>query len=170
MVIISAVLLKARVRLFAQRLLHQQNGFFLMFFLRPICRRQLVARFSRLCMGIWNIMPKFFLCDRSPLPGKCSSQCSCRDSMLACHGWKKWEPTAPLLKFGGKSVEQATSPNGFKAGLRGLSLRAVYYFSTLARLREVSGPGLARKQLKNQIVPPSLASTWMPVNQFFDQT
>ena len=32
MVIISAVLLKARVRLFAQRLLHQQNGFFLMFF------------------------------------------------------------------------------------------------------------------------------------------
>ena len=32
MVIISAVLLKARVRLFAQRLLHQQNSFFRMFF------------------------------------------------------------------------------------------------------------------------------------------
>ena len=34
-VIISAVLLKARVRLFAQRLLHQQNSFFHMIFFGP---------------------------------------------------------------------------------------------------------------------------------------
>lgn len=171
LVIISAVVLMARVRLFAQRLLRQQNSFFrmLLFFHGPSVEDSW-WHFFRVCAWACEILCPIFSCHRSPLRGKCSSQSSCHDSMLVCHSWKKWEPTAPLIKFDSNPVEKTTSPNAIIFGLPGLSLRAVYYFSTLARLREVLGPGLIEKHLKNQIIPPSLASTWMPGNQFFNQT
>ena len=60
MVFISAVLLKARVRLFAQRLLHQQNGFFLMFFYDPSVEDSWWHDFRVCAWAFETLCPSFF--------------------------------------------------------------------------------------------------------------
>ena len=61
MVIISAVLLKVRVRLFAQRLLHQQNGLFLMFFFHDPSVEDSWKNDLRVCAWAFETLcPSFF--------------------------------------------------------------------------------------------------------------
>ena len=118
-VIISALLLKACVRFWALHLLHQQNRFFPHHFFAAHLSKTVCGTLCAFEQG--HLKPFAHDCwtDPSPLPGKASSPCSCRVSTAVCHGWHKWEPTAPLLKVGGEPVEHTTSPDGFETGLLG---------------------------------------------------
>ena len=150
MVIISAVLLKARVRLFAQRLLHQQSGFFLMFFFYDPAVEDSWWHDFRLCARAFETLcPSFFFVTGRQCQENVQASARVATACLHFMVEESGSPPPRLLSSAVNPWSRQRHPMALKL-VSGVCLYVRSIICDLDRLREISGPGLARKQLKTK--------------------
>ena len=169
MVIISAVLLKARVRLFAQRLLHQQSGFFLMFFFYDPAVEDSWWHDFRLCARAFETLcPSFFFVTGRQCQENVQASARVATACLHFMVEESGSPPPRLLSSAVNPWSRQRHPMALKL-VSGVCLYVRSIICDLGSFERGFGTRFGQKTIKNKIVTPSLASTWMPVNRFFEK-